>query len=131
MSRSTCSRSAFAGLDVDRVVVRVEGDAELVLGERFAGVASVPELLNLRGDDLRGGVLQAERLREDVRVVRPVDAADLAHDVVEAALRRGDEDRVEARQREEVDAAVLLLLLLAEDAAAEPAEACWPPGWAR
>ena len=107
------------GLDVDGIVVRGVGDAELVLGERLARIARVPVLLDLLGDDLRGGVLEAERLREDVRVVRPIDAADLAHDVREAALRRGDEDGVIARQCEEVDAAVLLLLAESAEPAAE------------
>ena len=71
------------------------------------GIARVPELLELLRDDLGGGLLEAGTPWERPRVVRPVDPADLAHDVAEPALRRDHEDRVELRQGQEVDAAIL------------------------
>ena len=104
------------GLDVDGVVARGVGHAELVLGQLLAGIPRVPELLELVGDDLSRRLLEPERLREDIRRVRSVHLADLAEDVREAACRRGHEDRVEPGQGEEVDAAVLGLLVEVEAA---------------
>ncbi len=114
---------AGAALDEHRVGGHVERDAELVLGQRVAGVARVPEVLELRGDDLRRLPLQPERLER--RLGRLVEQPQqfLLH-VVEPALRRDEHDGVLPRQRERgdvLDPARRRAALLAELAAARGA----------
>ena len=85
------------GLDVHRVAGHVVGHADLVLGELFARIALVEEVLDLAGHGAGGRPGQRVLHRLHLRAVEHVEPLDLSLHVFQSGFGHPDQDRVETR----------------------------------